>query len=148
MSCGAFYFDWFPSFSVSLANTSFDEALTLGIKTVGVSSGVSLALTVMIVCKAMVDLSDECLEGPVLGKTDYFHMGSGVSSSTEWDDVVEDQSCVVQGSVGRSLNTIVRRGVPSSTLVGCSIGEKNVWWFALNFRRSLRMYSISIFNVL
>ncbi|KAL9242672.1 hypothetical protein vseg_016652 [Gypsophila vaccaria] len=111
LSEGAFYFNCFPGFSVSLTDSSLAEVLTLRMKATGVPTGISVALSVRVVCKAMVDLSAEYLEAPVFGRTDYFHIASGASAFTQWDGVVDDQdhSSVVQGSsVGRSSNTVAR----------------------------------------
>lgn len=86
LSKGPFYFNCFPSFSVSSKDATTSKALTLQVK----SGGVPLALTYRIVCKATVNLSSKALElGPTLGETSYFHMNLGSSNKymTKWDDV-------------------------------------------------------------
>ena len=48
--------------------------------------GIPLEFTYRIVCKAMVDLSSEALNEPVLGETTYFQLATGVSCTTKWDE--------------------------------------------------------------
>lgn len=79
---GPFYFNCFPSFSVSLADASSFEVLTLEVK----SGGIPLALTYRVVCKAMADLRPEALNEPVFGETTCFQPAAGTQSTTKWDE--------------------------------------------------------------
>ncbi|XP_021768241.1 uncharacterized protein LOC110732592 [Chenopodium quinoa] len=88
LSQGPIYFNCFPSFSVSLADASSLDVLTVNVK----SGGIPLALTYRVVCKAMTDLSSEALKQPVLGETTYFLPGSETGSTTNWDKVLVSQS--------------------------------------------------------
>ncbi|KAL2901246.1 polyprotein, partial [Bienertia sinuspersici] len=98
LSEGPFYFDCFPSFSVSLDDASLLEVLTLDVKT----GGVPLALTYRVVCKAMVDLRPEALKEPVLvhesttseqePKPDDRVLGKGSSFSTKFANEKEGSS--------------------------------------------------------
>ncbi|XP_021765600.1 uncharacterized protein LOC110730133 [Chenopodium quinoa] len=88
LSQGPIYFNCFPSFSVSLADASSLDVLTLNVK----SGGIPLALTYRVVCKAMTDLSSEALKQPVLGETTYFLPGSETGSTTNWDKVLVPES--------------------------------------------------------
>ncbi|XP_057521551.1 uncharacterized protein LOC130801684 isoform X1 [Amaranthus tricolor] len=76
---GPFYFNCFPSFSVSLDDVSSLQVLIM-------ARGIPLEFTYRIVCKAMVDLSSEALNEPVLGETTYFQLATGVSCTTKWDE--------------------------------------------------------------
>lgn len=88
VSEGPFYFNCFPNFSISLADASSFEVLTLNIKT----GGIPLALTYRVACKAMVDLSSESLQESVLGETAYFQHAIGTQSTTKWDEVEVPES--------------------------------------------------------
>lgn len=90
LSQGPICFDCFPSFSVSLNDASSIEVLTLNVK----SSGIPLALTYRVVCKAMPDLSSEALKEPILGQTTYFLPATGTRSTTKWDEALIPESWI------------------------------------------------------
>ncbi|XP_021852165.1 uncharacterized protein [Spinacia oleracea] len=81
LSQGSFYFNCFPSFSVSLNDSSSFNALFLNF----VTGGIPLALTYRLVCKVMPDLCSGALKDPVLGETVYFHPAT--QGTTKWDEV-------------------------------------------------------------
>lgn len=83
LSNGPFYFNCFPSFSVSYSDKANSHILIISVKT----SGIPLALTYRTVCKAMVDLNSEALEELTLGKTTYFQLNCGSPETTKWDEV-------------------------------------------------------------
>lgn len=83
LSNGPFYFNCFPSYSVH-HNDIFDCLfLTLNAKT----SGIPLALTYRIVCKAMGLIGAKALKQLTLGKTTYFQANSKIPVTTKWDEV-------------------------------------------------------------
>lgn len=88
LSEGPFYFNCFPSFSVSLVDTSTLKALTLNVKT----GGVPLALTYRVVCKAMVGLSSKALEEPAIGETMFFRASSRAPNIIKWEDIQVPES--------------------------------------------------------
>lgn len=92
LSQGPFYFDCFPSYSVSLDDPSSMKVLTLYVMT----SGIPLALTYRLVCKATVDLSSGALKEPVLGETTYIQPSTGTRITTKWNELQVPESWVLK----------------------------------------------------
>lgn len=84
LSNGPFYFNCFPSYLISCNDIFECLVLALNAKT----SGIPLAITYRIVCKAMGWIDSEALPKEItVGKTTYFQGNSKIPVTTEWDEV-------------------------------------------------------------
>jgi len=83
LSNGPFYFNCFPSYSVSNKDVFGCLVLSLNVKT----SGIPLALTYRIVCKAMGLICAKALKRLTLDRTTYFQANSKIPVTTNWDEV-------------------------------------------------------------